>query len=517
MAARFVLSNFKAPEQLLLKSKLQIKAKPLYEDKRRKQKRFKKNTIINTFTIEDGKIHLPFNFVYSWINALPNQKINYPSFNFNFRGSLLPRQEPVVEKSLSQLKSKHSCVLNLYPGFGKTVCATYMAVKLGLKPLVLMADNLIDNWKETFSDFLPETKVWVVTSSKKPPDHYDIAICMIGRVKYINPTQRRQFGTLIVDEAHQMCTQIRIEAMLSIVPRYIIMLSATFVRSSDTLHRALELIVGTERIVRRYEGQFSLYRFGSGIKANLDQCKDPNGNFSWNEYKKVLAESTKRNEIIANMAKVLVDHHFKVMVFGWLDEDHIQPLYKLIKARVKHTDYRSGNKGQYNDCQVLVNTISKTGTGFDEKRMCRNFTGKRFNVVILVGSLRNVDLLEQIVGRVFRAPDPIVFHYVDDDNISSNQWRQCRKYYLSTKATIRYIRQFDSQILTKNHQHQIDNQPRFVPPKPVLPRPGCKHSYKTGNKAGTQCGAKVSPKYKVDYCSRHIRTKAAREEIKSLK
>jgi superfamily II DNA or RNA helicase len=79
-----------------------------------------------------------------------------------FIKKLRPVQEEVCNKCINHMIEKGGGLLSVPCGFGKTVCAIYMAAKLGLKTLVIVHKSfLIKQWIRNILDFLniDESKV----------------------------------------------------------------------------------------------------------------------------------------------------------------------------------------------------------------------------------------------------------------------------------------------------------------------------------------------------------------------
>lgn len=510
MSGRFKISDLGSRQQETIRKSLLFTSKSLYPTKKKKS-RFIPPSKLRAYLIKDQAIHLPFDYVRKSRGSPPNLNLPHRKTSIPFQGELRSHQVQVIQQAQEQLEKKHTCILNSYPGFGKTVCACYLISKLGYRSLVFLSGDLISNWRNSFTSFLPGAKIWEISSqSPTPPQDFDLAICMERRTHYLSEEVIRSVGTVIIDECHTFCTQNRLEKILWTRPRYLIGLSATFERSRDSFHRALEQVLGEEKITRKYPGKLTIYRLNTGVHLDLSQCKDLSGEFQWHQYKELIAESESRNTQITQIAKLLTENHFKVLILAWLDQSHVHPLYQRLKEEIDHVGYRSGDRDRYSDSQVLMGTISKNGTGFDEKQMCYNFTGKRFNVVMVVGSLRSVELLEQMVGRTFRANDPIIIHLVDQDSISQSQWRDCLQYYRTLRGEIKYVKRIDQNLLDQNHSQVIETQERFQPPPPDPPVQRCLYQFTHRSRRADQiCGVKV--KGEIPFCSTHKKSKMAQE------
>ncbi len=461
MAGRFFLSKVSNEQQSVISGNLhfiEIKKKPQnYYQRQKQQYRSKKS--INTYLIKEDYLYLPFSYVRDIIGIKPNQKKEHYISTLIFTGTLRLNQIEPCKEAIDVLKKTGTVILNMYPGFGKTITSAYIGLYFGYKILVVLAGDLIDSWLGTFSK-VSKAKVWIVKAKKAPPKEFDVIICMIGRLHYVPLDILECMGTLIIDECHQFCTQKRLELILQIRPRYIMGLSATYERSNDSFHRAMNMICGPKKIIRTYEEPFTIYRYGTGIKADLSKMKKDDGSNDWAQLKTFIAHNEERNKLISNLVGIFVNLGFKPLILTWLNKEHVHLLLDILKTKVDTLDYLSGTKKKYKDSQVLIGTISKIGTGFDEKERCENFGGKRLNVLFIVGSLRSIELLEQICGRVFRSENPIIVHLVDNDGVSTSQWGTCRKEYYLTKrnAKIFNVRKLTRENIIKNHpEHRLDS------------------------------------------------------------
>jgi superfamily II DNA or RNA helicase len=130
--------------------------------------------------------------------------------------------------------------------------------------------------------------------------------------------------------------------------------------------------------------------------------------------------------MIIDLVERNVNH--KIMILTW-NKNHAYFLSKTLNERGTSSDVLAGNKSTYKDSRVLVGTISKIGTGFDEAMACPDWSGERSNMLILTGSTKSLSGLEQITGRVFRAEFPTIIDLVDDNRICKSHCTQRRKWY----------------------------------------------------------------------------------------
>ena len=153
--------------------------------------------------------------------------------------------------SLNQSPWGGGALLSLPPGYGKTACALYITVALGVKTLVLVHTKvLVQQWRERIEHFVDHAKVGIVTATKIPPD---LAECthVIVMLQTVLAQARRGAagwvdsvrGLVIVDETHHICARTLSQAMATVGSRYRLGLSATPERK-DGLHPMLACLVG---------------------------------------------------------------------------------------------------------------------------------------------------------------------------------------------------------------------------------------------------------------------------------
>ena len=143
--------------------------------------------------------------------------------------------------------------------------------------------------------------------------------------------------------------------------------------------------------------------------------------------------------------------------------EHVNLLHERIKQFDTSCDTMCSKKSSYNDCRVLVATTQKAGRGFDQATFCKNYSGHRYDMLILCFSIKKYQLLTQNVGRVLRADEPHVVHLVDDDGIFTSHWTKCQQWYKNRKAIISIHHVNDGQIdMTHNVLKIDDNQKQVI-------------------------------------------------------
>lgn len=373
------------------------------------------------YHIDDGKLKLPMTYGSKLLDIFPAELQKYQIIDIKFTATLRDYQVEVFNQAWEHLQEHGSTTLELHPGWGKTIVGANLHCKTNLLGCVIITqDCLIPQWKKTYQD-TTNAKIWVV--GEKMPAQFDIIICMAGRTSKVPDEIRAKVGYLLIDEAHTFCTPERIKALLYFSPNYIVAETATLTRQ-DEMHKMIHLICGTHSIVRKFKKDFNVVKVLTpfvGVRK-----KTVTGNVNWDELRKSLLFNEKRNNLIVDL--VLANPDYKILILTAM-KDHVKLLHESLVKKGETCDFMTGNKKSYNDSRVLVGTLSKISTGFDEANNCANFGGIRINLVILCISIKSVALFEQSIGRGFRSDMPNIIQLVDNDNIIKSHWRVANKWY----------------------------------------------------------------------------------------
>lgn len=372
-------------------------------------------------------IFLPYLFSNVLLDIIPND-FDFPTCTINFTGQLRDYQVVVFEEAMEQLKAYGTTTLGLYPGFGKTIEGARIASELGLITLVYChRETLAHQWKITFESFT-NAEVWVV--GQQAPNTCNVVICMDTRFSTIPKEMMKDVGLLIVDEAHTFCTASRMACLLAVQPKYIIIETATLIRD-DGMHEIMYAMVGEHGIHRTDNKAFKVHKINTGITP--ERKTNRMGTLDWSHLQKTSLMIPQRVNKIIDIVKENIEE--KTLILTAV-VDHAKLIeVELIKEKIEF-DVLYRNKKNYIDGKVLIGTISKIGTGFDQATFCEKYDGIRFKNLILASSIKKVSLLEQSVGRVFRADFPVVYHLVDNDDIFRNHWRIAKKWYISRGGEI---------------------------------------------------------------------------------
>ena len=384
---------------------------------------------ISAYTIEDGMLKIPLVYASELFGKFPNKYVDYSKCEpFEMKCELRDYQKEILPKAITMFKQTGACFLNLFCSYGKTVMGAYFSSlfsrSYGYKTVVTYPRNMIGkSWLGTFENL---TTANVCVFDGTVDESCQVILCTssgLGKLPKMN------IGHLIIDEADLYCTQTRAMNLLNVNPMFITCLTATYERE-DSLHRMLDLFVGTSKITKISSRPFYVMKIDTGIKVDFTQIRVNSMGRSFNDVIKQLHESTERNNTILEVIKN--NREQKIMLLT-RHVEHCKRLKKILDdSRISNVGIY-GKVKEYRDEQVIIGTYSKVGVGFDEKESCIDWNGRRINMLIIASPVKRP---EQFVGRSFRAERPVIVDLVDDFDICKKHWGLRKSWYLSRNGII---------------------------------------------------------------------------------
>lgn len=150
--------------------------------------------------------------------------------NLAFSGTLNDVQRQACGAAIERLQSFYKGGILVLPcGYGKTVCALYIASQMKRRTLVLVHKGfLVEQWQARAQTFLPGCTVGRIQQNVVNADA-DIVIGMVqsfSRREYGSDVMSK-FGTVIIDESHHMAAPVLHKALRQVTAKHIVSLSAT--------------------------------------------------------------------------------------------------------------------------------------------------------------------------------------------------------------------------------------------------------------------------------------------------
>lgn len=376
---------------------------------------------IKIFHRDGDMVHIPFTFAKGYLGVKPPTK---PDISFDFLYTLRTEQVPKVEEALKYLMEKNTTTLQLDTAYGKTIISIYLASKLGKLTLVLHpGKTLHGQWIKAFKE---ATNVgdYVWDIYKKQPAQVCVIVSTVGMLSHIPKYYLENIGTLIIDETHKLCTPSAVPGILSITPQYIIGSSYTYEKGDGT-HFFMDMMLGYNKVEGRLD--LTIHAIKLNTKFTYEVPKNAQGT-DYTSLISMLVNNEERNKFICEL--IQANLHRKMIVLT-PRVDHAEKISNMLNEMGIKSDYITGKKQKYMNTNVLVGSIGKINTGFDEKNYCDTFDGVPSNLLINVGSNKEHNLIVQIVGRLKRSRDkePYLIDIVDDCYIFTRHASERKKIY----------------------------------------------------------------------------------------
>lgn len=367
-----------------------------------------------------------------------------------FVGEMRDYQNDILSEAIHYLSTQNSVIIGTPPGSGKTIMASKLWYEIGLLGMVIT--NRIEvhkGWIKTFQTVCPGCVIWV-PGTGFPNVMPHIIVSMADAVDYIPEEIRLSVGTLIVDEVHLLCTPTRNKMFLSFEPHYVILETATL-EMNNGMHKMATLVASESGVFRISKIPYNIYVVPTGIFGNQEYGKS--GMISAS-LQKSLASSPERHNIILNI--IHNNRHRKFIAMHRVTAG-IEELVSKARTIGIPADSLYGSKKEYNNSRLLVGTVSKMGTGFDEANACSDFylNPEKSNTLILVNSIKGWQLYEQVRGRVMRSDDPCVIWLMDDNPSILRHFETLRPWFEKTNGRILFVPDYRQFVIPSSNENTI--------------------------------------------------------------
>lgn len=337
---------------------------------------------------------------------------------YAFTGKLRPEQEQVRSDCVSHLNTTGSCVLSMYPGFGKTAIAIEIAQRIGLRTLVVVNRIvLLNQWRESIEKFCPLATVSTTHNNNSLTD-----FCIVNAINAEKMDNLDRFGFVVVDECHMIVTETLSRCLLAVHPKYLLGLSATPYRS-DGMDMLIDLHFGTNKIVKKLNRKHLVYVVDTGFTPHMKIGR--NGKPDWNSVVESQSLSPHRVQIIRAIVAKFPRRKFLVLC------KRIEQANMIVDALGEPASTLFGERQTYDpQNRVLVATVQKAGVGFDDNTI---------DALILASDIQ--EYFVQYLGRCMRTPDvvPLVFDLVDRNSILQKHFATRKKVYTESGGTLKKL------------------------------------------------------------------------------
>jgi len=417
-------------------------------------------------------VALPMMFGRLLFQTPPSLPLTTPKWQFT--GAVREHQVPILNEARKWLSSHGGVLLNCYCGFGKTVSACCLSSDYTTsRPDVVVCSLklLPPQWIKSYQKFT--TARLAVNGAKDNPLDPDVWITMIeGIPKLLDKLENGDpstpnVGTLIIDESHLMCTELRLKLLLLLRPHRIILLSAT-PKKDDGLDIILDLLAGPGKVVAVNPNPFQVFAAQTGVSPEYKQNKM--GKVDYTAMTNWLSEQPSRD--LLALEWVIKNPRCRIAILT-NRVAHAERLAKLFREARQSITLLCGKHKDFVPARIIIGTGSKLGTGFDaesagsssshsrartplpiedegymsdvDHEVDEYLTSQPINVMIMMYTTLHP---QQMVGRAFRSAAPCIIQLLDNGVIFERHFRENCKWYSSCNGIVSYSTPRDLSITT---------------------------------------------------------------------
>lgn len=308
-----------------------------------------------------------------------------------------------------------TCFINALVGWGKTFTALQIARKLGQKTLVVTHTTALrDQWRKEIRTLF-NMEPGVIGSGMFDIEDHAIVVGNVQTVTKLLPQLAKEFGTLILDEAHHCPATTFSDIIDSSHARYRIGLSGTMQRTD-----------GKQVLFRDYFGSVihtppQAHTLDPVIKLVPTGIKLP-PHMSHVEKLNHLLYDPDYQEFISNIAKVQVAKGHSVLIIA----NRVEFLTNVKDIIGENCVLITGLQSDFDERTELLRQVE------EKEKMCLAGSTQIFSegvscntlsCVILAVPSGNLINLEQIIGRIMRLADNKLKPLVLDIGFSSHKER----------------------------------------------------------------------------------------------
>ncbi|NBW10537.1 MAG: DEAD/DEAH box helicase [Caulobacteraceae bacterium] len=309
----------------------------------------------------------------------------------------VPFPKPKYELRTEQIdvynQANDTCFINALVGWGKTFTALHIAHKWGQKTLVITHTTALrDQWCEEVKVLFGMDPGIIGSGFYEIDDHFIVIGNIQSIVKYLDKINK-EFGTIILDEAHHCPATTFSQTIDTFHSRYRLALSGTMIRKD-----------GKHVVFKDYFGD-KVYRppQSNTINPTVHLVKSKlvlNPTVSWVDKINELTQNEYYRKYISELAKFHIIAGHSVLIIA----DRVEFLEK-VKEYVGETCLLvTGDTPTEERHSAKEQLLSKTKMCVAGSRQIFS-EGISINIlscVILAVPMSNDSLLEQIIGRIMR-------------------------------------------------------------------------------------------------------------------
>jgi len=290
-------------------------------------------------------------------------------------------------------QANDTCFINALVGWGKTFTALHIAKKFGQKTLVITHTTALrDQWVEEIETLFDMTPGIIGSGQFDIEDHAIVVGNIQTIVKNLGKLAK-EFGTIILDEAHHCPATTFAGTVDTFHARYRIALSGTMIRK-DGKHILFDDYFG--HTVYRPPQSNTLPPTVHLVKSNITLKPG----VTWVEKINDLTQRDNYRKFISHIAKLHIDNGHTVLIIA----DRVEFLEK-VKEYIGDTCLLVTGETSFEQRQKAKEQLlnkEKLCVAGSRQIFSEGISINILSCVILAVPMSNDSLLEQIVGRIMR-------------------------------------------------------------------------------------------------------------------
>lgn len=364
----------------------------------------------------------------SYVSVWEDSEFIPQDISIEFLGKLRNEQIPITNYLLDvyNTNNKINGILKAKPGFGKTVCASYLTATLKKKTLIILDNSkLVQQWKDAYLTFttLTEDDIGFIIGKEFNPKPVTITMVqtLTSKVKssmreFYLKMRTAGFDLVFYDETHKTSTGPKFAlSSLFLNTKNIIGLTAT--PYGDDIHSFFMKNIIGEILYEFTEYDtcpkihFVNYRSGLGKQHFWQIARISDYIRKIGVYNSIIQNSAVYLDILLKLTTKLIEANRKTIIIV----STVEQLQKIIQhLRANNIDPRPlYSKEQFIDKEkdnIIVATYKLASHGFDYSEL---------SCLILATPLKGKTSLIQTIGRILRKhegkKEPLVFDLIDHD------------------------------------------------------------------------------------------------------
>lgn len=319
-----------------------------------------------------------------------------------------PKLEMLPAQKIVYDEVDDTCFINAMVGWGKTFCALNIARKLGQKTLVVCHNTMLrDQWADEVEK-LYGMPVGIIGSGKFDIDH-SIVVGNIQTLTKIVSKISKEFGTVIVDEAHH-CPASTFTAFIDgMYARYKIGLSGTMTRK-DGKHILFRDFFGSK--IHQPPASNTMTPSIRIVKTGVALAQGE----PWVKKMNILLYDPDYQKFIAHAARMQIEKGHKVLIIA----DRVEFLQQVGELIGESCVCITGGTtyDERTELKRQVESGEKSCIAGSRQIFSEGISVNILSCVILAAPIANDALLEQIIGRIMRQHENKLEPLVLDMNFS---------------------------------------------------------------------------------------------------